>query len=36
MAEDERAYQRQRRAYKALYPAAKLLMKWNSSLEHTQ
>ena len=27
MAEDERAYQRQRRTYKALYPAAKLLMK---------
>lgn len=27
MAEDERAYQRQRKAYKALYPAAKLLMK---------
>ena len=27
MAEDERAYRRQRRAYKALYPAAKLLMK---------
>ena len=27
MAEDERAYQRQRRAYRALYPAAKLLMR---------
>ena len=27
MAEDERAYQRQRRTYKALYPAAKALMK---------
>ena len=27
MAEDERAYRRQRRTYKALYPAAKLLMK---------
>ena len=27
MAEDERAYQRQRKAYTALYPAAKLLMK---------
>ena len=27
MAEDERAYQRQRRAYKVLYPAAKVLMK---------
>lgn len=27
MTEDERAYQRQRRTYKALYPAAKLLMK---------
>ena len=27
MAEDERAYQRQRRAYKTLYPAAKALMK---------
>ena len=27
MAEDERAYQRQRRAYRVLYPAAKVLMK---------
>ena len=27
MAEDERSYQRQRKAYTALYPAAKLLMK---------
>jgi len=27
MAEDERAYQRQRRAYKVLYPLAKVLMK---------
>ncbi len=28
MTEDERAYQRQRRTYRALYPATKLLMGW--------
>ena len=36
MAEDERAYQRQRRTYKALYPAAKLLMKALLNYTYTQ
>ena len=28
MAEDERAYQRQKRAYRVMYPMARHLMKW--------